>query len=282
MSEFDILKRIKEIERRLEKMRTFDVPKASSSGGGDVLGPATSTDGHLAVWDGTNSKTLKDGGAPGGGAVATDTIWDAAGDIVQGTGANAAARLAKGTEGRVLKAGASAVEWGGLGFAGVQLLRTVVGAGGAASIDLSSISAGYDIIKIFLHGKSEAASGAAEFIKLTLNNDTTDSNYFRQRVSGASTTASANFGADRIIIHFGNSQYATITEITIVHPDSSFNKNYYAIGSCRTGAEAVTTGEWNGDWSGTAAINRITLTTNSGSDFAEGTLCVIVGYKNFA
>ena len=35
--------------------------------------------------------------AAGSGAVATDTIWDAAGDIVQGTGANTAARLARGT-----------------------------------------------------------------------------------------------------------------------------------------------------------------------------------------
>jgi hypothetical protein len=50
----------------------------------------------------------------GSGDVATDTIWDAAGDLVQGTGANTAARLAIGTAGQVLKvnAGATAVEWG--------------------------------------------------------------------------------------------------------------------------------------------------------------------------
>jgi hypothetical protein len=50
----------------------------------------------------------------GGGSVATDAIWDAAGDLVQGTGANTAARLALGTAGQVLKvnAGATAVEWG--------------------------------------------------------------------------------------------------------------------------------------------------------------------------
>ena len=39
----------------------------AAAGSGDVLGPAISTNGNLAVWDGTNSKTLKDGGAPGGG-----------------------------------------------------------------------------------------------------------------------------------------------------------------------------------------------------------------------
>jgi hypothetical protein len=49
-----------------------------------------------------------------GNAVATDTIWDAAGDLVQGTGANTAARLAIGTALQVLRvnAGATAVEWG--------------------------------------------------------------------------------------------------------------------------------------------------------------------------
>jgi hypothetical protein len=52
--------------------------------------------------------------AAASGSVATDTIWDAAGDLVQGTGSNTAARLALGTALQVLRvnAGATAVEWG--------------------------------------------------------------------------------------------------------------------------------------------------------------------------
>jgi len=48
-----------------------------------------------------------------GGIVATDIIWDAAGDIVQGTGANTAARLALGTASQQLRvnAGATALEY---------------------------------------------------------------------------------------------------------------------------------------------------------------------------
>jgi len=45
--------------------------------------------------------------APGSGVVATDIIWDAAGDLVQGTGANAGEKLTKGAEGTLLRAGAS-------------------------------------------------------------------------------------------------------------------------------------------------------------------------------
>ena len=48
--------------------------------------------------------------APGGG-VATDPIWDAAGDLAVGSGADTAARLAKGTDGKVLTMVAGAVAW---------------------------------------------------------------------------------------------------------------------------------------------------------------------------
>lgn len=47
------------------------------------------------------------GGSSSSGSVATDTIWDAAGDLVQGTGADTAAKLAKGAEGTILRAGAA-------------------------------------------------------------------------------------------------------------------------------------------------------------------------------
>lgn len=52
-------------------------------------------------------------GIPGvsSGSVATDTIWDAAGDTVVGTGANTAARLAKGNAGGALSIINAAVAW---------------------------------------------------------------------------------------------------------------------------------------------------------------------------
>jgi hypothetical protein len=52
-------------------------------------------------------------GVPGvsSGAVATDAIWDAAGDLAVGTGANTAAKLTKGSDGEVLTMVAGAVDW---------------------------------------------------------------------------------------------------------------------------------------------------------------------------
>lgn len=45
------------------------------------------------------------------GNVAADTIWDAAGDMLIGTGANTGTRLAKGTAGQGLVAGATTLSW---------------------------------------------------------------------------------------------------------------------------------------------------------------------------
>ena len=66
-------------------------------------------DGLMYSKDDAGTETLMSGGAGGGSGVATDTIWDAAGDLVQGTGANTAAKLSAGTAGQFLKsAGAAA------------------------------------------------------------------------------------------------------------------------------------------------------------------------------
>ena len=52
-----------------------------------------------------------DVGHGGGGSVATDTIWDAAGDLAVGSGADTAARLAKGNAGANLSIINSVVTW---------------------------------------------------------------------------------------------------------------------------------------------------------------------------
>jgi hypothetical protein len=41
-------------------------PGGGGAGSGDVVGPGVAVDGHLALFDGTTGKLIKDGGAPGG------------------------------------------------------------------------------------------------------------------------------------------------------------------------------------------------------------------------
>jgi hypothetical protein len=45
------------------KNAVFDKINSMNSGSGDVTGPSSATDGHLAVFDGTDGKKIKDGGA---------------------------------------------------------------------------------------------------------------------------------------------------------------------------------------------------------------------------
>lgn len=49
----------------------------AGSGSGDVVGPATNTDGHIPQWDGADSKTLKNGLAvPAGGLAGLTALGD--------------------------------------------------------------------------------------------------------------------------------------------------------------------------------------------------------------
>ncbi len=84
-------------------------PTAPAAGHQRLYIDSTSHD--LMIVDSTGTETAVGGAS---GAVATDAIWDAAGDLVQGTGANTAAKLTAGTAGMFLKsAGAAAANlWG--------------------------------------------------------------------------------------------------------------------------------------------------------------------------
>jgi len=90
------------------------------------------------------------------GSVATDSIWDAEGDLVQGTGPDTAARLPIGTAGQVLSvnAGADAVEW-----------KTVAGTG-----DVTAAAALTDMAVIVASGGAKGVAAStltAAFVKLT-------------------------------------------------------------------------------------------------------------------
>lgn len=68
------------------------------------------SDGLMYSKDDAGTETLMSSG--GSGSVATDAIWDAAGDLAVGTGANTAARLAIGaTNGMALQRISGAVAW---------------------------------------------------------------------------------------------------------------------------------------------------------------------------
>lgn len=74
----------------------------------------TKSDNELYFQDGAGVEHTVDVDAAGGGDVATDSIWDAKGDLAVGTGADTAAKLTVGTNTHVLTANsaeATGLEW---------------------------------------------------------------------------------------------------------------------------------------------------------------------------
>lgn len=77
------------------------------------------------------AQAMRSSGGVGSGSMATDALWDAAGDLAVGTGANTAGRLAIGSEGTALIVSGGAVAWGtpaGSGMTHPQTMaRTSIG-----------------------------------------------------------------------------------------------------------------------------------------------------------
>jgi hypothetical protein len=84
---------------------------------------AKGTDGQVLTVDPTTHHLVWATPSAGSGDVATDTIWDAKGDLAGGTGANTAARLPVGSNGQVLTADSgetTGMKWAAAGGGGVD------------------------------------------------------------------------------------------------------------------------------------------------------------------
>lgn len=109
------------------KLQDIDIPYLEF---GEAAAPGTpaaavsriyvKADGLFYSKDDAGVETLMSGGS--GGAVATDAIWDAKGDLAGGTGANTAAKLTVGTNGTILTADSgetTGMKWAAAGSGGI-------------------------------------------------------------------------------------------------------------------------------------------------------------------
>lgn len=118
---------------------TIQQPEATTSA--DVAGPASSTDGHVALFDGTDGKKIKDGGALGAMATESDAPNDGqeyvrkneawavktsgmsnpmttAGDLIVATAGGSPSRLAIGADTYVLTVVSGNIAWAASGGGG--------------------------------------------------------------------------------------------------------------------------------------------------------------------
>lgn len=252
-----------------------------------VSRPAAGIAGRL-FYDTTNEKFQRDTGAawedcePVAGAISTDAIWDAAGDLAIGTGANTAGRLAVGTANQVLRvnAGATAPEWADVGRVLISE-QTPTG----TSVSFTSIPATYKHLVIEYIARSTRAANVYEYAALRFNNDTTDANYRRTLTEAyAASTHTVLGGDDSLFCEFpaANSpaNSATTGEIRInFYATTTFNKSANLIETMRM--EATTNHQiarqGGIEWENTAAITRVDLVLASGGSFVAGSTFRLYG-----
>jgi hypothetical protein len=110
-------------------------------------------------------------GIPGvsSGSVATDPIWDAAGDLAVGTGANTAARVAIGTNGYVLTSNGTTAGWAAPAGGGLVLLEQHA-ASASATLDFTTwYSSTYDEYQIEAVNLVPATNAVSCYLRFSTN-----------------------------------------------------------------------------------------------------------------
>lgn len=163
----------------------------------------------------------------------------------------------------------------------VQLINTVtVGAGGAASIDFTSIPQNYIDLLIVLSTRTTSAN-LQDGTYISFNGITTGRT-FKQLV-GTGTAATVSGGTDTYI---GNSNgggstancFSNIQFYLSNYSSTSVNKPYASENVNDTNAANINSFITNGLWASTAAITSLSVTA-SATNFAQYSVVSIYGIK---
>lgn len=128
----------------MAKIQDIDIPHLEF---GEAAAPGTpasavvriyaKSDGLMYSKDDAGAETLMSGGLGSGGGMATDTLWDATGDLAVGSGANTGARLAVGSTDRLLKVVGGTAAWGLPHAFGCQISGSSTALSSGAYVSLS-------------------------------------------------------------------------------------------------------------------------------------------------
>jgi hypothetical protein len=159
-----------------------------------------------------------------------------------------------------------------------------VGAGGAASIDFTSIPSTYTDLQILVSARTSNAAITDDFY-LKFNNDTTNSYSFRTLLGTGATAASQNgsntFGQYIGVLDGANATASTFVNASIYVPNyagSTLKSTSVDIVSENNATTAYATLVAN-LWNSTAAINRVTLFAGY-ANFAQHSTAYLYGVKN--
>lgn len=172
-------------------------------------------------------------------------------------------------------------------FVGTVLLDQTAAAGGKEYFEATSIPTGFYRLEITLSGKTEHADSAQSGVRMLFNSDTTATNYRYLRIATISTYGPVRVSGDDAIIGYigtvNNSNETGALRAVIPDPNgTATHKTVIAQSGAITSSTENSVEVTTMTWESTASITDIKLTTEDGSDFAEGARCTIIGYKNMA
>jgi hypothetical protein len=213
------------------------------------------------------------------------TAFDAAGDLVYGTGADTFTKLSLGTAGKVLtvNSGATAPEWATPASGGGMTSLAADNLPAASTVTLSSISGSYVNLVLYVRDFYFAAD---DYLCIRVNGDTGNSYGWIGIFQSAENTAAVSCDgirdrlfaagddgkedADRntfcgiTFADYANTSHKKTIDIrTIVRDQTNTYDTQFMV---------------NGNFNGSAAITSITLFTQNGSNFSGGSY-VLYGVK---
>lgn len=212
------------IYTKTDKLPYFmDDTGAEISLAGDVVGPASSTDSEVALFDGATGKLLKGGGALGTAAAADTGDFATAAQGALADSATQPGDLATvattgdvgdltgfpgGTTDFLRADGTFAVPAGGGGGGGLVLIGSATaGVGGVASLSVGSIPETYSALWIIYNGRGLAAATSTD-LRFRFNGDT-GANYDYQTIHAYSTGSGAAQAIGQTSAVLGNVASAT-------------------------------------------------------------------------
>lgn len=250
---------------------------------GDVVhGPASAADNHMAVFDSTTGKLIKDGGAVPSGVghtIESNTAPMTTRANLNFTGAGVSVTDNPGNSSTDVN-----IPGGGSGGGDYVKITEVIVTTPAANIDITSIPGTYRNLKIFFQGRSDNVSGSKS-VNVTINADA-GNNYYTETLQfyGTTTGSTESLGSALIVAAWmPQSNAATglsgAAEITIFNYSlTAFVKHISILAQQARITGSGGTAEYHkvAWWNNTAAITRITFTP-SANNFDTGTIVSVYG-----
>ena len=160
----------------------------------------------------------------------------------------------------------------------IQIATVTVGAGGAANIDFSSIPSTYTDLLLKVSARSANAS-VADNLLVAFN--TSSSTFTVRRLIGNGSAANSYSGStnymSEAVANSATSSTFSNQELYIPNYAGSTNKSYSVDGVTENNATTAYITLTAGLWATTSAINRITLTTETASNFQQYSTATLYG-----